>query len=496
MDSYATFHTNGGNTFTCERGLGRIARPQYGVPHLAVTHRQDLGFAFPVLQGSNSRRSQADAVTLRKMPNNEAINSTDPETIGANLSHHQRAVVEALQIHQDERYPLGDWYLGALRALHDARNPDRVAQAANSLREVVEKLSRVVPGPGAVISNYDHISQRRNILDRLRQAQQRYGAGWLGIKVDSGLAQTLDLAVTYFEKSEQPSRRQQQAIAISAFDPLDHRLVSRASGSRRKALLDLDRALNPFAHHERSDSNEFGRVLEAFEVLVFDLLAPITADDQTQMMEILDHFNGDQTDIERIFTLMERRGANTIFFFDHATDPAWMPMLVARGYFATPPNPETAQDGRIYHPGWPAMNYLLNVADAIPQPVLDVINDFPSVDNHATYAGILGIACKMPGKYSTQLLTRIVDHPDMDAGSILTLLPRVAAHWASENELAAGVRLAKLMLDLQPSVSTVGQTDWHSTWSYSHAIDNGVIPLIDVDPFATAVCWPTPWSEL
>ena len=60
------------------------------------------------------------------------------------LTHEQRAVLEALKSKETEKYPLSKWYLGALYALANPHNPDRISQAAQSLRELVEKLPRVV----------------------------------------------------------------------------------------------------------------------------------------------------------------------------------------------------------------------------------------------------------------------------------------------------------------------------------------------------------------
>ena len=62
------------------------------------------------------------------------------------LTSKQQAVLEVLQSKQTEKSPLGDWYIGALYALNNHYNPDRVAQAAHSLRELLQKLPRIVQG--------------------------------------------------------------------------------------------------------------------------------------------------------------------------------------------------------------------------------------------------------------------------------------------------------------------------------------------------------------
>ena len=62
------------------------------------------------------------------------------------LSAPQRAVVVALQRRDTDRYRLSQWYLGTLYAVNNPYNPDRFSQAAQSLRELLEKLPRAVGG--------------------------------------------------------------------------------------------------------------------------------------------------------------------------------------------------------------------------------------------------------------------------------------------------------------------------------------------------------------
>ena len=56
----------------------------------------------------------------------------------------ERDISDALRSKETEKYPLSQWYLGALYALDNHYNPDRIAQAAHSLRELIEKLPLVV----------------------------------------------------------------------------------------------------------------------------------------------------------------------------------------------------------------------------------------------------------------------------------------------------------------------------------------------------------------
>ena len=61
---------------------------------------------------------------------------------------------DALRAKQTDEYPLSDWYFGAICALQNKYNPDRISQAAQSLRELLEKLPRVVR-ESDVVKSYD-----------------------------------------------------------------------------------------------------------------------------------------------------------------------------------------------------------------------------------------------------------------------------------------------------------------------------------------------------
>ena len=410
-----------------------------------------------------------------------------PEPTGLELSPRQRAVLQGLRAIETERFPLGDWYIGALHALANRHNPDRISQCAQSLREVVEKLPEVIRHGDVVVDSYQVKSQARNIRDRLREHQKQYDSDWLGKKISPGLARTLRLSETFFRKYLGPSRREQFGSVALAFDPLSDLLYVDALDSRLQVMTRRFTELNLFAHHQKSDAAEFSICVESIEQILSDLLAPITADNQREILTILDRFDGSQADIDRIFTLIESRGANTALFFEHASDPIWIPILKGRGHFSRPPPPEILEDGQVLHPAWPQINYLVKMADIVPTQVLEIIDGIPSVDNRTVYYGLLGIARKMPAAYSCKLLPKVINYPEMETSSILTQLSHVAGHWATENESESALQLAKVLLDCQPSVSTVGQSDWRSAWSYSYAIENGVIPLIHADAYGTAI---------
>ena len=83
---------------------------------------------------------------------------------------------------------------------------------------------------------------------------------------------------------------------------------------------------------------EFQECLENLEQIILDLYAPISAQDFLEIRTILDSAHPAEADVEQLFVLMEKRGANYTFFFKNAQDPLWIPILKERGYFSVTPD--------------------------------------------------------------------------------------------------------------------------------------------------------------
>ena len=264
------------------------------------------------------------------------------------LKEHEIAVVRALESEETPTLPISQWYLGALRALSDEHNPDRIPQAAHSLRELLEKLPRVV-----------FQGDRHELLE---------GAG----------------------------RRDEARMLIENADPLANQLHSVVREGKRDRLHELRLQLVKFSHHGGQPTiDDFNGCLEELERTILDLFSPISAQDQHEIRTILDLGHPTQEDVARLFSLMEKRGANYTFFFKNAADPFWMPILKERGYFSVAPGGEQIPEGQTSPLWWP-LHYLSRVKDAGDQ-VVDVILGIPEVSHPQIKYKILDIARTLPG---------------------------------------------------------------------------------------------------
>ena len=446
------------------------------------------------------------------------------------LTGQQRTILEALQGKETEQYPLSKWYLGALYALENPYNPDCVSQAAQSLRELLEKLPRVVRESDAQGKTFNFAGMRRDINARILEDKERYPGGWKGNVIDAKLDKTLKQVDRYLALNQQPTRKKQIQKAVATIDPMVDQLNSEIRQAKLDELYKLGRTLEDFAHHrEEPDIEEFRQSLETLERIIFDLLAPITAQDQHEIQAILKRSDRSESDVERMLLLIGRRGANFAFFFNEATDSTWIPVLKEKGYFAQPPNVEPIDDGRVNFPFWWPVLYLARVSMTDPCLVVDTILDFQDTDNPRILHEVSKIALEMePIEQSLRLKDWVLKYvrssyplsdPDLiaklmirwagastDATDAALELMRAAVSFKADPE--SRVKQARSKADPEDWIALTKTTDFQEykrarqkldqesraldpqprfgEWAYQEILERGVRTLSEREPYQTA----------
>ena len=384
------------------------------------------------------------------------MRTTDNQVVSEplRLSPQQQRVLEALKDRETEEYALSQWYLGALHALDNEQNPDCIAQAAQSLRELLEKLPLVVEGSDVQGPMPNFHEMRAKINKRILKDKENYADGWRDKKIDKHLDQTFKLFEKYLESNRQPSRRERMQMVVTSIDPMANRFDNEIRERKRDELHGLWEKLEGFAHHKsKQNIDEFDKCLDKLENTVIDLLAPITAENQKEIQTILGNVNRSEADVENMFSLVERRGANYVFFFKHAAetaDTAWLSDLDKRGYFANPPNAEPIGEGRGNFPFWWPMLYLTRMARYAPDDVIEIVLQLPKTDNPRIYNEILEIVLQLPGSHSAKLLSKIFEYVDLEHHFLVYRFADVLAHWTRENQTAAALKLAQALVKFVP----------------------------------------------
>ena len=423
----------------------------------------------------------------------------------------QREVVNALKHIETEEYPLSQWYEGALYTLGNHDNPDRVAQAAHSLRELIEKLPRVIHGSNIQETRHNFTEMRNNINNRLEKDKKRYSNGWKNENINTHFDKTLRQIVTYFELNQQPSRREQIQQAVVTIDPMINSLDSGVRERKLNQLYRLWQRLEGFVHHKSNPNlEEFSNCLNELESIVFDLLAPITAQDQQEIQTILDYPNKSENNLDRVFSLIERRGSNFEFFFKEISenaDATWLPFLKKRGYFSNPPNIQKSDDDSIIYPFWWAIRYLEKISCQVSNEVIEIVRKLPETDNPRVYEGILAIALQVHGEHSVILKPKMLEYVLLKHHNLPHRFADLLAHWTKVNQPSAALELAEKLIPFSPDPQSEEKRkqrvdcgdDWHEMigttlypapkynhWEYSNIMSKGIRPIAEKDPYEVA----------
>ena len=420
----------------------------------------------------------------------------------------QRDVLEALKSKETEKYPLSRWYIGALYALDNHCNPDSVAQAAHSLRELLEKLPWVVH-ESDVHAKPPGFAEKRNIMnERILKARERYPKGWKGEQIDKNLAKLLANLEEYIELNRKPTRREQIQQTLSTIDPMVNSLDSEIQEAKRNQYYHLWDQLEDFAHHKSNlDIAEFNNCLKELENTVFDLLAPITAQDQKEIQTILSLPDRSESNVEHMFSLIERRGANFVFFFKQVsenTDVMWLPYLEKKGYFAHPPNTQLIDDDSVIFPFWWPIHYLAKISNQAPDEVIELVKNLPPVNNPLVYDDILEIALQLNGDQSAKLKPKMLESVGIEYQSRTHRYADLLAHWVKENQISAALELSKILVAFAPDPQSREKQKrrredpikWgpllypapriKNSWEYSRIMTNGVYPLAESESYEVA----------
>jgi hypothetical protein len=325
----------------------------------------------------------------------------------------QLQVWRSLRSKATEKYLLHDWYAGALAALEGSdSNPDALAQAAHSLRELLEKLPRAleteIPGPDSNTLR----QKRETAATLLRAAKGKCGGRWVGQVITDEIGRTLVLFEEYSELCAWPTRKERAFGGLKKMDPMMQAFPSDLQEQKWQRYSALWKKVEDIAHHRGAASaKECADCILEVEMLVLDYLAPLTADDQDELSSIISKGTDvNEKEIDRALQLITRRGANLAFFFDAIRDPVWLGPLDRAGYFLNPPSAQPAGEGFIMFPFWWPMVFLKRVASVVPDRVVEILLKIPRTNNPRVFDGITEIAAGLPPHLATRVADLITEH--------------------------------------------------------------------------------------
>ena len=432
------------------------------------------------------------------------------ESVPLELTGKQRQVYEVLQDKAINDHSLGDWYQGALYALRNRHNPERFSHAAQSMRELLEKLPRTID-ESAVVKGEDFKGTRRGIIARWEKDKKHYRDGWKDQIITNHFDKTLRKIDSYLEKNQQPTRQEQIHSTYKKSNPMDYVLGQDIQKEKRKRFADIWKQFEAFAHHgPLSNEKDFAKSLSAAEDLILDLLAPYTAPNQQAIKSVLDNPAPTKVEMNHALNLVRRSGANYTFFFKNAQQPIWISVLKERGFFDRPPAGEADSDGQMWYRLWQPLLFLQRVANSASDQVVEILVDLPEADNPRTSHRICVIASEIEDIQSSLRLRPWVNRYVRSFSGLLDERPitDLLCRWGngSDDSREAALSLLKSVVQFHRDPESeikkkqrrenVDPLDYWNTklkpsprfeeWNYLQLMDKGVRTLAGKEPFRVA----------
>jgi hypothetical protein len=199
----------------------------------------------------------------------------------------QRSLYERL-VDRDSSGALAGMYRGALIALEDADNPDGLAQAAHSVREMMEKLAYLEHGDAEPGSMGGHTTDLKTLWNGYKESVGSTVDELHDARVGPALIEVLrqvDALVTWTERNRMSGRTQAQRV-------LEHLKVSgftmppEQQRENVKTWMDLRDFFVRASHHGATDPPTFTSQLTRLEHFLLDLWMPDTAGDFAELDRI------------------------------------------------------------------------------------------------------------------------------------------------------------------------------------------------------------------
>jgi hypothetical protein len=198
---------------------------------------------------------------------------------GITLSSQSELLNKELTAHSER---LANMHRGVFAALADTTNPDYLAQAAHSARELMEKAPLDLPDVPIEQSSgklKDQVKELHVLWRVIKESEQwKDCPPWEGeLNADLGaLLIELDGFFDGFSKEHQ-ERSLQAKLMVQRLDPAGPTLPETAMQQRIKWWMKLKGKFTGIAHHNpgaSEDSDAFLKDIEELERFLLDLLAP------------------------------------------------------------------------------------------------------------------------------------------------------------------------------------------------------------------------------
>lgn len=205
--------------------------------------------------------------------------------------------------------------------------------------------------------------------------------------------------------------------------------------------------------------------------------------------------------IERTCASLKKE-TDRVYFFSKLRNPLWLPELVKRGFYTSPPAVRILPNGYQLR-SWPELTYLRNIAEHTPDAVIDVALGLPRVDNPAIYKVLVDIALALPGEKSARLVPKIIEYAAIKYRMFSNGFQKILKHWVDSGQETAAFDLMKALVPFVSDPDHAAKvkrqeedpSDWTTDlkpspridgWEYQKILEEGVRPLAEKMPLPVA----------
>ena len=387
------------------------------------------------------------------------------------MTDSQRQLYKVLRFKVVSKFPLHDLYLGAVRVLSDSSNPDRFSQAANSLRELLEKLLKPV---------YKNVNHHEKIFPQLRHEihkslsdyKNSHGDKWEGKTIDRSLAKGLAKVEHYLYLNKQPKRADWITAAVEASYVGCDKIRGITIQQAKKMATRAGSNLQNFTHHNIHKKDEkfakkFKDCVADAEEVIYIILENIALQQQA-IHHILDKQNKTEGDIDSLFEMVEANDANEDFFFEQITDTAsanWLPILKERNYFYKPFDDDRRSDRQAKN----ILSYVSKITSRKPSMVTDIIKNIPAVNNPIICNQIMKIARLLPPNLSVEIKTKVLEYVSISHSLWGDEADKLLNHWIERNQIVVALDLLRELVRFESDLQDKEKRLQRKSYNYQQS---------------------------
>jgi hypothetical protein len=377
------------------------------------------------------------------------------------MNRQQVEVFELLEGLSREREEFHQWYAGAIQVLA-SNSSDKIAQAANSIRELCEKLATRLN----VEDFQSPLPPLKDLLQIFPQVKaSAYSDGWTGNLINKKLNDflvDLEEKVKLFDKTPRTSRLK---VALTTSDPQAEFMSKEYREARDQAFGRIGKFFENVAHHRhKADEFEFNEVLNLFESLLLNYLTPCTASQQDELKALI--ANGPTPEnLKRVNALISNKGANFIFFFENLDNPEWLQPLEQQGHFTNLPGPEPLKDGQFAHRAHVPLVSLTKLAETAPKEVTSILEKLKLPDNARVGDQVLQCMAKIRDASCIPRLRPLVQQLSENPSRTSWLwIQELLANWITLGAIPDALVIAEGFLIAAVEVSFNKSEGHHNDW--------------------------------